>query len=428
LVLDGLISQGTALIVAKEKIAENGDYNLSGERYREGAATLSQFPHVALCDICEINPDTASPTELYPDSFFNYIDISCVENGSGNFLGANKVATAEAPSRARRAVKQEDVLVSTVRPNLKAFAILSEVPDRAIASTGFAVLRAKAERLISGFLIVMLRHEKSIDQMVGIMGKGAYPSINQSDVESIRIPLPPLEVQKEIVAEIEAYQKIINGARAVLDNYRPHISIHPDWPMEPLGVHFATKSGGTPLTTEPTYWTGDIPWVSPKDMKSDVIYDTQDHLSHIAISNSSTKLIPAHSVICVVRSGILKHTFPVALLSRDMCINQDIIAFAPLTNAITSQFLFYVLKTMSASILADGIKPGVTVQSFYNGFFKDYPVPVPSLETQQAIVSEIEAEQALVAANRELITRFEKKIQATLARVWGEEPELENSL
>ena len=116
-----------------------------------------------------------------------------------------------------------------------------------------------------------------------------------------------------------------------------------------------------------------------------------------------------------------------ALLSRDMCINQDIIAFAPLTNAITSQFLFYVLKTMSASILADGIKPGVTVQSFYNGFFKDYVVPVPPLETQQAIVTEIEAEQALVAANRELITRFEKKIQATLARVWGEEPELEKS-
>ena len=51
----------------------------------------------------------------------------------------------------------------------------------------------------------------------------------------IEIPLPPLEVQKEIVAEIEGYQKVIDGARAVLDNYRPHIPIHPDWPMVPLG-------------------------------------------------------------------------------------------------------------------------------------------------------------------------------------------------
>jgi type I restriction enzyme M protein len=80
-----------------------------------------------------------------------------------------------------------------------------------------------------------------------------------------------------------------------------------------------------------------------------------------------------------------------------------------------------VLKTRSSSIIEDGIKPGVTVQSFYNGFFRDYPLPLPPLATQQAIVAEIEAEQALVAANRELITRFEQKIQATLARIWGEE-------
>lgn len=59
---------------------------------------------------------------------------------------------------------------------------------------------------------------------------------------------------------------------------------------------------------------------------------------------------------------------------------------------------------------------------------KTLEIPLPSLEKQQSIVAEIEAEQALVAANRELITRFEKKIQATLARVWGEEPELEKSL
>src|ERR1035438_6191550 len=164
------------LIVPRSKITANGDYSLSGERYREGAAALSEYPHVALNDVCEINPDAANPTELYPGSFFNYIDISCVENESGKFLGANRVATQEAPSRARRGVKQDDVLISTVRPNLKAFAILTEVPERAIASTGFAVLRAKPERLLPGFLISTLRHEKSVDQMVGMMGKGAYRS------------------------------------------------------------------------------------------------------------------------------------------------------------------------------------------------------------------------------------------------------------
>src|SRR5438445_2681773 len=116
---------------------------------------------------------------------------------------------------------------------------------------------------------------------------------------------------------------------------------------------------------------GQIPWVSTKDMKSDVIYDTEDHIAEAAIASSATKLIPAQSVICVVRSGILKHTFPIAIIARDMCINQDIIAFQSKTDAISSKFLFYVLKTKSSIILADGIKPGVTVQSFHNSFFKD---------------------------------------------------------
>ena len=78
-----------------------------------------------------------------------------------------------------------------------------------------------------------------------------------------------------------------------------------------------------------------------------------------------------------------------------------------------------MLKARSVEILEKGIKPGVTVQSFHAGFFSRFEIPLPPLEVQKEIVAEIEAEQALVAANRELITRFEKKIQATLARVWG---------
>jgi restriction endonuclease S subunit len=192
-----------------------------------------------------------------------------------------------------------------------------------------------------------------------------------------------------------------------------------------LGEHFATMSGGTPSKAEPRFWMGQIPWVSPKDMKSDLIEDTEDHISEAAVEASATKLIPAGSVVCVARSGILKHSFPVALLGRDMCINQDLIAFRPTTDAVISKFLFYVLKTRSSSIIEDGIKPGVTVQSFYNGFFRDYPIPLPPLAVQHAIVAEIETEQSLVGANRELIERFEKKIHATLARVWGEgEPAL----
>lgn len=412
-VLETLISQGTALIVPKEKIAANGDYNLSGERYREEAVSTTTYKLVPVGQFMKEGVKTIDPRKN-PDEIFELWSIPAFDAGRPELLHGSEIGSQ------KKVVTPGDVLLSRIIPHIRrGWVVQDSAGRRQIASTEWIVF--SSNEVMPGFLRQVLVsdffHVSFMQTITGV--GGSLSRANSAAVGEIQIPLPPLEVQKEIVAEIEGYQKVINGALAVLDNYRPHIPIAPDWPMEPLGKYFATKSGGTPLTTEPTYWTGTIPWVSPKDMKSDVIYDTIDHLSEAAIVNSSTKLVPAHSVICVVRSGILKHTFPVALTSKDMCINQDIIAFSPLTNVFTSKFLFYVLKTKSVSILADGIKPGVTVQSFYNGFFKDYAVPVPPLGTQHGIVADIEAEQALVAANRELISRFEKKIQATLARLWG---------
>ena len=86
---------------------------------------------------------------------------------------------------------------------------LRNPPENAVASTGFAVLRAKSELVLPGYLIWLLRSEPCVNQMVAMSGKGAYPSINSSDVECITIPLPPLEVQHQIVTEIEGYQASI---------------------------------------------------------------------------------------------------------------------------------------------------------------------------------------------------------------------------
>jgi len=298
--------------------------------------------------------------------------------------------------------------------------MLPALRGRAITAVDCSILRFDPQRFIAGLFPYFTQSAAYYRQLDAFLTGASRSRISRKNLESVEIPLPPLEVQKEIVAEIEGYQKVIDGARAVLKNYRPHIPIQADWPMAKLGEHFAMVSGGTPSKAEPSFWTGQIPWVSPKDMKSAVIEDTEDHISEAAVAASATKLVPAGSVVCVVRSGILKHSLPVALLGRDMCINQDLIAFRPTTDAVMSEFLFYVLKTGASAIIEGGIKPGVTVQSLHNGFFRGYQIPVPPLAAQQAVVTEIEAEQALVAANRELIARFEKKIQATLARVWGE--------
>ena len=102
----------------------------------------------------------------------------------------------------------------------------------------------------------------------------------------------------------------------------------PGWSSAQLIELAGSLGGGTPPTSDPTFWTdGSIPWVSPKDMKVFEIRDTQDRLSSKALDR--LELVPRASVLVVVRSGILARTLPVALNSVPVTINQDMRAFLP---------------------------------------------------------------------------------------------------
>jgi restriction endonuclease S subunit len=300
-------------------------------------------------------------------------------------------------------VKQGDVLMSTVRPNLKAFALLTEVPDRAVASTGFAVLRAKPDRLLPGFLINMLRDDRSVDQMIGMAGKGAYPSINQTDVESLQIPVPPLELQKEIVAEIEGYQKVINGARAVLDHYRPHIPIHPDWPKRSLGSLAENLDSRRVPITKGDRKKGPFPYYGASgvvDSVADFIFD--------------------EDILLISEDGanLLARSTPIAFSVSGKCWVNNHAHVLKFAEFATQKFVEVYLNSISIEEFVTGAAQPKVNQDALNRI----PIPIPDdITTQRTIMAEIEAEQALVAANRELITRFEQKIQATLARIWGEE-------
>ena len=150
-----------------------------------------------------------------------------------------------------------------------------------------------AERdLLPRFLFCMLIGSKCSISCIRLTGRRSFASVNQSrSFEDIQIPLPPLEVQKEIVAEIEGYQKVIDGARAVLDNYRPHIPIHPDWPMVELGDRSFKTSGRNSDTEASQTYGWQIPCVSLNDMTSRLRSD-DTRGSHLR-RGSSTKLSAA---------------------------------------------------------------------------------------------------------------------------------------
>lgn len=217
------------LSVQKEIVSKIENYQsiINGARqiiqnYKPQIDINPNWKMVELGEICEINPETINPAEKYNNDNIIYIDISSIENGTGTYSLNNVIKGINAPSRARRKIINNDVLLSTVRPNLKAFALLKDIPANAVASTGFAVLRC-GKNLNCKFVYELLFTDYLQKQMISLMGKGAYPSINQKDVESLKVPLPHIEEQQVIVTRIEKEQNIINANKELITIYEQKI-------------------------------------------------------------------------------------------------------------------------------------------------------------------------------------------------------------
>lgn len=156
-----------------------------------------------------------------------------------------------------------------------------------------------------------------------------------------------------------------------------------------LGQIVNSFSGGTPDKSgenSERFWNGNIPWVSPKDFKHFYLFDAEDHISQEAILESSTQIAPTNSVLVVVRSGILKHTLPVAINKVDVTINQDIKVLTP-KGGICSEYLGYFLKVFEQRILKLCVKHSTTVQSINSNEFFSLEIPVPPIEKQIQFVS-----------------------------------------
>ena len=160
--------------------------------------------------------------------------------------------------------------------------------------------------------------------------------------------------------------------------------------LESLGFY---HGGHTPSMSEPSFWGGNILWVSAKDMKCDVIIDTQDKITHKGAA--ALQMVNADSLVLVTRSGILKHTFPVAIVKTPCTINQDLKAFVPYCTEVT-QYLALCLRALQAVILKRYRKKGMTVQSIIWESFIRMPIPLPPLSEQKRIVAKVEKLMPLV--------------------------------
>ncbi|MBS5426805.1 restriction endonuclease subunit S [Phascolarctobacterium succinatutens] len=256
---------------------------------------------------------------------------------------------------------------------------------------------------------------------------GAQPNISSQKMSVMTFPLPPLSEQQRIVERIEELFAKLDEAKERLQEVAESFAVRKaailhkaftgeltqqwrrengvsdeSWEEKKLGEVGSWLGGGTPSTSREEYWeNGNILWITSKDMKSAVIEDTLMKVNEIGVKNSSANYIEKPALLVVMRSGILRRTFPVAMVKKPFTVNQDLKAIIPDKDDL--EFLYWMLLSNEQRILDTCMKNGTTVESINSNALKNLTFKCPTLSEQHEIVRLID----------DLLARERKAQQAT---------------
>ena len=403
------------IMVEKEKIAANGDYNLSGERYRESELYATQWPMVSLDKIADFESGSRQKGGAVNAGIPSIGGEQIDEKGNIRFERMKFISEDHFRGMNKGILKNGDVLVVKDGATTGKAGFFPYNWPAAVNEHVF-ILRAR-ESVDCYYLYSVVRSDAFQEELKPFI-KGIIGGISL-EVRQIQIPLPPLEIQQEIAAEIDGYQKVINGARAVVENYRPHIVVDLEWPTVALGDVCERFQYGlsTPLNTQnsgyKTFRMNELVEgrsVDSGDMKYADI--SAEQFEKYRLVRGDILFNRTNSIEHVGRTGIFDLEGPYCFASYLIRLSIDGKTANP----------FYVNAFMNTEKFQSGIKQYASRaigQSNINAkSLAAYCIPLPPISVQNSVIAELDAEQALIEANRELICRFEYKVQEAIARVW----------
>jgi type I restriction enzyme S subunit len=368
------------------------------------------------------------------DYALDYVEISDVDEVNG-IAGSEVMQFKDAPSRARRLVRDGDIILSTVRTYLRAIAAIASPPDNLVVSTGFAVLRPR--HINSKYARYAVAYDGFIQEVISRSKGISYPAINASELVRIALPVPPADEQQAIsdyleteTARIDALIREKVGLIELLGEYRQSVAtdavvrgLNPNCPMTQIDGGFKSipthwemiclkrfvrvVGGHTPSTENPRYWNGDIPWVSPKDMKRDELSDSIDHVTHAAVSDCGLAVLEAGATLVVVRGMILAHSFPVARNMVPVTINQDMKAIRPVEKVLP-EYLPWLLRGVKSVILSLTEQSAHGTLALRTDKFFGEALPIPPIEEQSTIVDYLNVELPRID---ELVAHASKEVK-----------------
>ncbi|TAF81895.1 MAG: restriction endonuclease subunit M/S [Sphingobacteriales bacterium] len=410
--------QTIATLVEKETVLGNKDIVLSAERYFEKQARSEKWNTYRLDEICSLITDGVHLSPQYESTGIPMLDSKNIRELLIDDTCPTKFISKETDLKLSQRCKPNanDVLLSS-RGTIGNPAIVREGQNFNIMGN-IILLRGNTEMIIPKFLLYYINNSRTYIESIatGSSQKGLY--LNQ--VRELEIPLPPLEIQQQIVAEIENYQKIIDGAKQVVNNYKPTITINPDWEMVELGEVCKPEYGFTETAKE----KGNARFIRITDIGSDgKLKDTDP--KYVELTKEAKQSLVVKDDILVARTGatygktmIFDEDYPAVFASFLIRLNFDKTKIYPKYYWAFAQSENYIQQ--AARLMTGGGQP-----QFNGNAIVKIQIPIPPIEEQQTIVKAIEEEMKLVNANKHLIEIFEQKIKTKIGEVWGVKVEVE---
>lgn len=267
----------------------------------------------------------------------------------------------------------------------------------------------------------------SLKEIVSSQKQGnTMPYIKLGMLQKFELPLPPLEIQEQIVSELENYQKVIDGARAVVENYKPEIVNGKDWEKVNFGndkvVEIIDGDRGENYPPKSEFKkSGYCVFLNTKNVTQDgFVFDDIDFISKERDEKLRKGKLQKNDVVLTTRGTIGNNALNNDLVPHEhIRINSGMVVLRPKTAKITPAFLWNVVRSKSVQDQFLKIKSGSAQPQLPIRNLVTIEFPLPPLEVQKQIVAKIEEEQKIVEANRKLIALFQQKIEAKIKSIYG---------
>ena len=385
-----------ALLVKREQLAENGEYNLTADRYRTVETRKNQkWPLIEVSDLLEFVGKGLRPASFADDS------------GTIPFI-------VSSPNQKK---------CVTADFNLEALVIgdggsanIHYINGLFSASDHTYILKSMDNRIILKYIYWVIYYNLDIIE-TGFQGQG-LKNVSKKHLQSIKLPIPPLEVQREIVDEIEGYQKLIDGCRQVVDSWKPQIDISPEWPMVKLGEVCDVRDG---THDSPKYvQENGYPLITSKNLKNGFIDFSETNLvSKDDLDKINERSLVDDGDIIMPMIGTIGNPV-IVKKNRDFAIKNVALVKFYTKSQVINIYVKEILDSESFSSHFQNQSSGSTQKFISLGFIRNLEIPLPPLEIQQEIVAKIEAERKVVDGCHELIKTYEDKIKHVIDKVWEE--------